>query len=116
MAQRYTNRDFWRSVRRIKAALPLEHPVCIRTVADPPGPDESGNAIMRYDGEERRFVLIIHRGLLQEMRSALAHDWAHFLHWSKGSVDKVLRQRMEHSAEWGASYAKCYRIVFETEN
>ena len=82
----------------------------------PLAPDDSEHAIMRYEAESRRFIILVERNNITEMKAALAHGWGHCLHWSNGSVDKVLRQRMEHGAEWGKSYAKCYRIVFETES
>jgi hypothetical protein len=112
---RYANREFWQAVRRLREQLPSSHPVHVCTVSRL-GDDLSGHIKMSYHGERRWTRIRIVRGTLTEMCDALAHEYAHLLNWSACPTSDLERKRMEHTAQWGASYAKCYRIVFETEN
>ncbi len=114
MAQRYGHVDFWRAVRRLRKQLPSPHPVTIRTVRSL-GDNVSGHIKMSLHGNRETLIQIV-RGTFSEMSDALAHEWAHLLNWSACSTSELERKRMEHTAQWGAIYAKCYRIVFETDS
>lgn len=110
---RYSNPKFWRLVRKLRVEMPANHPVIIRTVVD--RVDSANLWLMQRDGM-RWYLAHISRGELTQMKDALCHEWAHILDWHDSSVSVVVRKRREHTARWGAIYAKCYRLVFETEN
>jgi len=111
---RYTNKEFWAAVRRLRTQLPPSHPVKVRTVAAIHY--HVAHIKMSYHGEKRWTLIRIVRGTDTEMADALCHEWSHLLDWSGTDVSALERKRREHTAQWGAIYAKCYRIVFETES
>ncbi len=110
---RYANADFWRAVKRLQVQLPASHPVKVRTVRSLG--DNAAHIKMSYCGEKRRTLIRIVRGTPTEMADSLTHEWAHMMNWSGCPTSALERKRMEHTAQWGAIYAKCYRIVFETD-
>ena len=58
-----------------------------------------------YDEVVPRFVIRIDNDVDPDHATELmAHEWAHCLTWGAEG---------DHSDEWGAAYARCYRLLFE---
>lgn len=95
--------------------LPVRHPVILRTSNSLEGKIHAQLWLMQRDGK-RWYHVTIERNNLSVMKDSLCHEWAHILDWHDSSVSVVVRKRKEHTARWGAIYAKCYRLVFNTEN
>lgn len=112
---RYTNPKFWQAVRALRREFAFPYPVLVRTVAKLPDKKDAANVTMHHENGSRWFEIDILRGDITTMKDCLCHEISHCLDWSDGSVRAVVRKRREHTARWGAIYAKCYRIVFETE-
>lgn len=113
MNVRYSNPEFWRAVRRLRESLPIPYHTTIRTV------EKAHNLAdwkMQTLRGKRYFTIDVRRGDLDVMLDSLTHDYAHVLEMSKLPVRAAMQKRLEHCTGWGATYAKCYRIVFETEN
>lgn len=110
---RYSNPKFWAAVRRLRKALPANHPVVVRTV--PSHPKQSAEIWLMHSNGKRWYLVEIGRQSIVAMKDSLCHEWAHILDWHESSVSAVMRKRMEHTAAWGARYAQCYRVVFESE-
>lgn len=98
-AQLYKNIRYYQ--RLLEKYAPTSMPVTV-LIADI-GPDYLGNTNM----ESGRFIIrinsYVHHDFVWEI---LAHEWAHCLAYPK----------MGHHDQWGALYARCYRISYENSH
>lgn len=103
-ASKNKKKDPWRlSVLRLRAILPLEHPVRIIRRS-------TSNAFGYCDlrGNPGREIFVICVEPLADIYGSLlilAHEWAHARAWSLEPHDDT------HDGHWGIENAKAYRVV-----
>lgn len=101
-------REFDAACRLLRSHLPSDLPAEIRTVPRSVLSRAWGQAGVDGDcsSDATGSLIRIARGMaLRHALEVLAHEWAHHL-------AKIPETRGPHTVEWGAAYAKAYRVLF----
>ena len=118
--KKHHDKKFRKLASLLKNKLPCAFPVKIRRISNV-GKRHSGVCFLLKEGTQKYFLIQIeksqhldsHEGRAFELE-ALIHEYAHARCWNY-LQDKAETSEDYHMAEWGISYAECYRIWLSME-